>query len=48
MVSLVNKKEGKQWGEEPGPLKLVAIDTGAGPIPLRPDVSTVQYSYATI
>lgn len=38
-VSLVQKAEGTQWADEPGPLKLVAIDTGAGRLLLREDVS---------
>lgn len=38
-VSLVQKAEGTKWADEPGPLKLVAIDTGAGKMLLREDVS---------
>ncbi|CAM9180767.1 unnamed protein product [Scytosiphon promiscuus] len=40
-VSLVNKNEGKRWADEPGPLKLVAIDTGAGILRLREDLGGV-------
>lgn len=38
-MSLVQKAEGTKWADEPGPLKLVAIDTGAGKMLLRGDVS---------
>lgn len=31
-----------RWAAEPGPLKLVAIDTGGGKLLLRPDVSYVH------
>ena len=37
---LKNRSEGKRWAEEPGPLKLVSVDAGGGPVVLRPDVST--------
>lgn len=42
-VTLVQKTEVTGWAEEPGPLKLVSVDTGAGPMMLRSDVS-VHYS----
>ncbi|CBJ30794.1 expressed unknown protein [Ectocarpus siliculosus] len=41
VVSLVKKAEGTQWADEPGALKLVAIDTGAGRLLLREDLGGV-------
>ena len=38
-MSLVQKSEVNKWADEPGPLKLVAIDTGGGKLLLREDVS---------
>ncbi|CAM9167772.1 unnamed protein product, partial [Hapterophycus canaliculatus] len=40
-VSLVHTNEGKRWADEPGPLKLVAINTGAGILRLREDLGGV-------
>ncbi|CAN0080830.1 unnamed protein product, partial [Ectocarpus sp. 6 AP-2014] len=40
-VSLVQKAEGTHWADEPGPLKLVAIDTGGGRLLLREDLGGV-------
>eukprot|EP00752_Nemacystus_decipiens_P008401 g7511.t1 len=40
-VSLVQKADRTKWADEPGPLKLVAIDTGAGRMLLREDLGGV-------
>ncbi|CAN0006055.1 unnamed protein product, partial [Laminaria digitata] len=40
-VTLVQKTEGKRWAEEPGPLKLLSVDTGGGPMMLRTDLGGV-------
>eukprot|EP00903_Cladosiphon_okamuranus_P015736 g14524.t1 len=40
-VTLVQKTEGTKWADEPGPLKLVAIDTGGGKYLLREDLGGV-------